>query len=356
MPSPEAPKGENAQKSSRTAKQPTLKEIAAACGVSVGSVSQCLRNPDNRRFSEETRRRILQAARDLAYVPNRMAAGLREGRTNFLAMVVPWNTPEMLDCAEMEAKSKGYTLGIHFTVSPDLDAERTAIHHALSQRADGLIWMPSDTAWKYTLTLERIRTSGTRTVFLEEAVPGLPESGLVEVDYRTPLGETLDGLRKSGCARLWFLTPSRKHSMRDKRARFFETYCAAHGLDGRVIEDSDASMRVKRLETETRPDAVICEGDWAGLDVLACAESKGIRIPDDLQLVIVGDILVGGRYRISEISRPQITAIRRPSGEMAREAVRMLVSAIESNNHQELCTRTLNAKYIPRATTRPQGE
>lgn len=321
----------------------------------MGAVSQCLRNPKNTRFSEKIRTRIAQEARSIGYVPNRVAAGLREGRTNFLAMVVPWNTPELLDAAEMEAKSNGYNLGIHFTVTPDLEAERKAIRHALGQRADGLIWMPSDTAWQYPFTLELIRTSGTPTVFLEAALPGLPEAGLVDVNYGAQLGGALDHFRASACRRLWFFTPSRKHSMRERRAQFFEEYCVTHGLDGRVFEDADATRILEMLETWPRPDGIICEGDWMGLDILAWAESKGMRIPDDLQLVIIGDLLVGGRFRIGEISRPQITAIRRPSGEMAREAVRMLVSAIESKNEKQLGTRMLDAEFILRATTKPRS-
>ena len=331
----------------------TLQDIAAACGVSATSVSQCLRDENNPRFSEKTRMLIQETARKMGYVPNLWAAGLREGRTNFLSMVVPWNTPEMLDAAETEAKLHGFTLAIHFSVSPDLDAERTALRHAIAQRVDGLLWLPSDTAWKYTRTLELIRTTGTRTAFLESALPGLPDGGLVEIDYRTPMRQALDQLVATGCRTLIMLATGTNHRMRAGRVEFLREYCTAQALDCHVIEGQDPEQIHEILSACGTGAGILCGSDWIGLRVLDYARSAGIRIPEDLQVLVIGDILVGGQFRITEICSPKMSAIRRPSGEMARTAVRLLIDNIASGERQPVGHRLLQAEYIPRETTLP---
>lgn len=75
----------------------TLETIAQMSNVSRGAGSLVLRNPDHPRFAKETRERILEAARKLNYVPNRMASGLRRGQSRFVSLMVPWNTPELLE-------------------------------------------------------------------------------------------------------------------------------------------------------------------------------------------------------------------------------------------------------------------
>lgn len=331
--------------------QVTMKMLAEACGVSIGAVSQCLRNPEHRRFSKETRERIIAKANELNYIPNRLAAGLRAGRSQYLSLVVPWNTPETLDAAELEARAHGYGLSIHFTAGSDLDAERKALCYGLGQRVDGLIWLPSDTAWDYARTLKQLRRSGTPTVFLEVALPGLPEAGLVEVNYESSLRKVMRGFLKTGCEKLILFTPGASHQMRARRAAVFDKFCRKHGVCGEiVVVGSEPEVVEQTLAAISTRCGVICEGDWTGLDVIRFAEKTGLRFPGDIQLVAVGDMLIGRRFRVGEICRPSYSAIRRPSGEMAREAVRILIQAVE-NPGGSLPRKTLRSEFVQRDTS-----
>lgn len=333
----------------------TLKTLAEACDLSIGAVSQCLRNPDNPRFSEATRKKVTETARRFNYVPNQLAANLRAGRTYALTMVVPWNTPEMLDAAEMEAKKHGYTLSIHFTVSPDLDAERKAIAHAVGQRADGLLWMPSHTAWGYTRTIERLRQSGTETVFLETALPTMAEAGLVEVDYATPIRRALRELRERGSPEFLLLTRGLAHKLRSDRAEVFENHCRESGASGKVVEIESEEQLAPLLREPPAGSTILCEGDWLAIDLLRAAEKAGRDFTGDLHLVSIADVLVGGRHRIGEITHPAFSAIRRPSGELARRAIGSLIDRIEGSASPEAPPEPirLSAEFIPRETTPP---
>ncbi len=331
----------------------TIQTIADAVGVSKGAVSQCLRNPGLTRFSKETRQRILDKARELNYVANQQAASLRGGRTHCLGMVVPWNTPEVLDVAEMEAKKHGYSLSIHFT-DTDLDAERQALRHTISQRVDGLIWLPSDTAWEYKHTIDQLQQAGVRTAFLEVALPGLPEAGLVEVDYKVPMKLALDGFRATGCREFLLISSLTHHHMRANRITYFKNYLKRHKLKGRVVVSNlEGEGMSEALEDFTMPVGVICESDWRTLSFINLAKARGFRIPEDIQLVGVGDMLLGGHFRVGELSEVKYSAIRRPSGEMARQAVHMLVEALKDNGKTSLPKVQLASELILRRSTLP---
>ena len=65
----------------------TIRDVAERAGVAVSTVSRVLNGLD--RVSEETRRRVEQAARELSYVPNNIAASMVTGQTKILGIIVP---------------------------------------------------------------------------------------------------------------------------------------------------------------------------------------------------------------------------------------------------------------------------
>ncbi len=65
----------------------TVKDIANAAGVSIGTVSRALNNAKG--MTQETRERILSLAKRLEYQPNLQARGLAGGKPNALGIVIP---------------------------------------------------------------------------------------------------------------------------------------------------------------------------------------------------------------------------------------------------------------------------
>ena len=65
----------------------TIKDIAKKAGVAQGTVSNVLNGKGN--VSSDKIRRVLEAARQLGYVPNERAALLRKGTNDCLALVMP---------------------------------------------------------------------------------------------------------------------------------------------------------------------------------------------------------------------------------------------------------------------------
>src|SRR5438045_9598576 len=87
----------------------TLRDIAAALGVSVATVSNVFNGRPN--VGCATRQKILQAAKQLGYRPNRAAQAMRTGRTRAIGLVLPDLTnpffPELAQAVENTARSLG---------------------------------------------------------------------------------------------------------------------------------------------------------------------------------------------------------------------------------------------------------
>lgn len=67
--------------------KPTMKEVAAAAGVSVMTVSRAFRSDAS--ISDDTRERIRKVADELGYVFDAVASNLRSQRSGFVAVTIP---------------------------------------------------------------------------------------------------------------------------------------------------------------------------------------------------------------------------------------------------------------------------
>src|SRR5437763_1565773 len=87
----------------------TLKDIAAALGVSVATVSNVFNGRPN--VGCATRQKILRVAKQMEYRPNRAAQAMRTGRTRAIGLVLPDLTnpffPELAQAVENTARSRG---------------------------------------------------------------------------------------------------------------------------------------------------------------------------------------------------------------------------------------------------------
>lgn len=68
-------------------KKPTAKDVAKAAGVSVATVSYVLNNKEGQKISEDTRKKVLQMANLLHYVPSHEAKSLATGKNNMIGII-----------------------------------------------------------------------------------------------------------------------------------------------------------------------------------------------------------------------------------------------------------------------------
>lgn len=305
-----------------------LKDVAERAGVSIKTVSNVVRGTVN--VAEPTRQRVLAAIAELDYRPNTSARRLRTGRSGVIALAVPHLTmayfAELATAVIAEAKGLGLTVMIDETGGDAAEELRVACG-AGDPVIDGVILSP--------LRLEQSR--------LARRERRLPLVLLGERDYEVPADHVLiDNVAAARVATAHLVAAGRRRiaaigvdepasATSRQRLRGFQLALHAAGVpfDPRLAPlvtdyrrvDGAAAMRAL-LELEQPPDAVFCFSDPMALGALRAAHEAGVRVPEDIALVGFDDI------EESAYSVPSLTTVAPDLGELARLAVRALLSRI----------------------------
>ncbi|MGH2525446.1 MAG: LacI family DNA-binding transcriptional regulator, partial [Actinomycetota bacterium] len=122
----------------------TVSDVAAKAGVSVSTAARVL---SGRGYAaDDTRRLVMEAARDLGYVPNQIARSLRTRRTNLIGLLIGDVENSFYSSIAKNVESVTKEAGYHVVLcNSDDDAESEREHLTLleSMRVDGLIVTPT---------------------------------------------------------------------------------------------------------------------------------------------------------------------------------------------------------------------
>ena len=127
------------------ARRATLKDVAAAAGVSVTTVSLVL-NDRPARVSTEKREAIAQAVKQLNYVPNQNARSLVTKQSKLVALIVPdienLFFAALAKCVEDECAAQGYSL-IVANSDDSRESEQALLRRLTSRGVDGVLLIPA---------------------------------------------------------------------------------------------------------------------------------------------------------------------------------------------------------------------
>ena len=135
-----------------TGRAARLEDVAALAGVSTATASKALHNKP--RISEETKQRVLDAAKQLNYSPNKLAQSLARGTTGTIGLVTSdlqgrFSTPILIGAEnELRAQSTSVLLA---NARGDTALERQHVEKLLSLKVDGLLIVQCETNPRPTL-------------------------------------------------------------------------------------------------------------------------------------------------------------------------------------------------------------
>lgn len=334
----------------------TMKDIARHCGLSGGAVSQVLRNPENPRFSPQTRKLILDTAAKLDYRQNPLSLALRTNRTNLIGLMLPWNEPEVMDCVERAASENGYKLLLQFTAHPRPGIELEALRSFLDWNVDGILWEPSFmTGDDFQPLLKRIRKSGPPLVMLERRIPNT-DFPLVATDYHPVLEQCIRHLKEKNYRKVIFISTDSHTSVLDGKISETRALAEHHGLEFslRKINAEESNLKEQAVAILSDPvnsnSCYLCYS-WLVSDFVDAAEELKLRIPEEIGLVMLIDLLIGGRLRVSNLLRPKISAIRVNSADLAEQAVTRLLAQIREPEQQQPSLFYNKAEFIIQQST-----
>ena len=305
----------------------TLKAVAQHLGLTPGTVSAVLNDTKAARtIPENTRKRIVEAARQLNYQPNFLARSLRVKRTFTVGVIVE----EIGDAygslivggIEPFLRESNY---FFFTVAHRHDPKLLRSYSQLltSRGVEGLITI--DTSVEDEPTLPTVAVAGHQHV---ENVTN------IILDHHRAAELGLLHLKELGHERIAFFRGLPQSS--DSISRWEAIQDVARKLGVRIypelvlqIEGTDSTPELgypygKALLGLNVPfTALFAYNDISALGAMRAFQEAGMRIPDDISILGFDDIAIAS-YAI-----PPLTTIRQPLEKMGRIAAKTLLDRIE---------------------------
>jgi len=310
----------------------SVKDVAAAAGVSVGTVSNVLNRPE--KVSPATLEHVQRVIGELGFVRNDAARQLRAGTNRAIGMVVlDVRNPFFTDVARGVELSLAEHRRPLILASSDQDARRESTYLDLfeEQRVSGLLITP---VGKVLPRLRRLRERGTAVVVVDRRT-GTREFSSVAVDDLRGGRLAAEHLLASGRRRIAFIGGPRgltqiKHRLRASQ----EAVDGVHGARLRFVEtaamDADAGRQgaEELLAGRDRTDAIFAANDLVALGVLQALTLAGVRVPDDVAIIGYDDIDFAASAAIP------LSSVRQPRAEMGGVATDLLLAAIDDPGAQ----------------------
>ena len=308
----------------------TLKMVAERVGVSVNTASRAINNkPD---ISKETKKRILQIAKELGYIRNAAAVALRTKKTGTIGAVIADNRnpfyAEVLNGIEEAAREKNYHI-ILANTQRNYQKEEEVINLLLAKRVDGLLITPVqdrdddiknliDANIPFVVVGRDFENIEVDAVYNDEV-----KGGFLATEY----------LIKKGHKKIASINGFLHKSPAKGRLEGYKKALKKYGIpfdDALVtvgdIDVKDGYERTKQLlEKGLNFTAIFAYNDMMAFGAMQAIKEKGLRIPEDIGLVGYDDI------PFASLISPPLTTIRLKKQDLGVESVKLLLSRINGN-------------------------
>ncbi len=320
----------------------TLLDIARELGVSRSAVAKAVLGTggDKVRISEETRIRILEAAKTMNYVPNRLAQQLRGVSSKTLGIILDTqNLPvmsERLFAIEREAANAGYRLLIGQTHG-DVEALAQYADDFIGRRVEALLCL-------FDLTPERDRKVTLLREFTDKVVfhgsPPWPGCFCIRVDTELAMRYCIDhlisrGKRKLGLA-VWSM---REDLLMQLRHRVFQNLLSkpdyssvsgrlwdAEALPGIHSPEPDTIERaVDELVLRDGVDAIIASNDIWATRLILSLRRRGIHVPRDVAVMGYDNL------DIARVISPALSTVDQCHTAYAKAALQLMLAIAQGN-------------------------
>lgn len=330
----------------------TIRDIARMAGVSTTAVSFVLN--DRPGVSEATREKVQAIIRSTGFTPNVHTRRLNLGKSNTIHVVLRQYSKgldnqfalETLNGIFTESKLLGYSIMFTF-VDDHMDCEQI-LDSVRSKDCDGVILnQVSDPGLIASLQQEHIPF-----VCVDAHIPKDDSLPLVEVDYYDAAYQATSYLHKCGHTKIGFIGPD---SPAEYYVSTFGGYTAAL-KDAQLVCDPAWLLELsynrtsleesldKLLQRGQLPTAFLCAGDAFAIDTIRSAKSRGLKIPEDISIMSLDDLLV------SQYLDPPLSTMTFQKDLLGQKAMHLLHQIMENEPHEAV--NLIKTTPVERATVK----
>lgn len=304
-------------------------------GVSLTTVSLVLNRRKNVAISEETRARVLEAARVLGYRPNSLVRGLVRGRTQTVGVIVP-RLDSSFHAAVVHGiqevlRSADYRMLLADSEHRFTDEARE-VDLLLRHRVDGIISvaLPDDVPDEQVVQwVSDLVESGVALVVVDDDTVAHLADCVVADDF-LGAGLVVDHLVDLGHQVIAHLSAGSLMSSSRTRRAGYEAALQRHGLpvEAGLVAGTSYFMTPQEiaeacatlLARTPRPTALFAANDDLAADAILAARKMGLHVPEDLSVAGYGDTMAGRLL--------QVTTVQQDPAAMGRRAAERLLQRL----------------------------
>ncbi len=335
----------------------SARDVAERAGVSRTTVSFVLNNTAGTVISEETRARVLRAARELGYVPNEQARSLSMTRHHAVGVFI---------CHPRSPFADSFVLPLIDGISRVLNRHRyQLVLQQVGMRGadygelideddvDGVILINPH---HHDEALERLLERAYPTVVIGSFPARQVDE--VDVDNRVAAREAVGHLVGLGHRRIAFIShaPLDFPAAAERRRGYLDAISGSEAqvadgslpeAEGSFSEESGYRGAETLLAQRPRPTAIFAGNDVIAYGAMQAAKEAGLRIPGDLSIVGFDDDY------LSRYTNPPLTTVAVPAASLGAEAARLAIATI-ARPHQQNPTRLVLSHHLSvRGTSGP---
>jgi LacI family transcriptional regulator len=314
----------------------TIRDIAKKLGLSIGAVSRALDGyPD---ISQETRQLVIQAAKEMGYVPNQAARQLRRKKADAVGYILPANSPRFADpffsefIAGLGDETAQYPFDLLISIAPPGEEPERHIYQNWVQghKVDGFILTHLHLDdWR----VQYLTQQGFKFAALESTMHGF-NFPRVEVNRQGGMVELIHHIVEKNFHRIAYLGGPVELKIQEDQFRGYLQGLENAGIpyDPSLVTTGDLTssggylVTKRMLSIPDPPDAIVCVNDETAFGVLHAAHELGLII--GLNLAVAGFDGV----QVSRYTEPPLTTLDIPVYEIARQLVKMLVAECEGKS------------------------
>ena len=314
-------------------KRITSKDVALHAGVSRTTVSLVLNNVSGVQITSKTRRRVLQAAEELGYVPEAAARALASRRSNIIGLILTRSPhhiasdaflTQILDVLTNKVRQNGMRLLLD--IVEDIKHPETYIELARARRIDGIILSGPTFNDRGLQALEEERFP---TVLMGE----LPGSTFysIDIDNFNAAKLAVEHLINFGHSRIGIITNAPlAFTAATDRLRGYRHALELAGLTfypnliryGDFAPESGYQQMESLLEEKPPPSAVFVASDVVAIGAMGAIRERGLEIPEDIALIGFDDIA------FAQYLDPPLSTVNLPAIDLACQALEILFQLI----------------------------
>lgn len=307
----------------------TIHDVARHAGVSPMTVSRVINSETNVR--EETRAHVAASIKALRYSPNPAARNLASAGSIHIGLLHASSTAAYLSELLLGILEQSSLSGCQLVLEQceNLESERKALQRLIADGVDGVV-LPAPLCDSEE-ALKTVAMAGIPAVMVTSGRPA-PGFSAVSINDFEAAREMTRHLLSLGHRRIGFINGHPGHTASGQRFRGYMEGMAEAGItvgadqvaQGFFTYRSGLEAAERLLTNGFNPTAIFACNDDMAAATMAIAHRKGLDVPGDIAIAGFDDT------PLATMIWPELTTVRRPIADMAREAVKLLIEQVRA--------------------------